>query len=733
MLGDKFLQKGASKAVLIAGTSVSAIFMAAFPATAQEAAGNAPEQIIVTAQRRSERLQDVPLAMSIATSAQLESKAITNVRELGRTAPGLYVASSGPNIQPVIRGVYSSQTAPGNDANVSIYIDGVYQPSQVANGMDLPDVNRIEVLKGPQGTLFGRNATGGAIRIFTQEPSLSAFTGNLNLGYGKYNEFVGKGVLSGPIVEDKLGASISVGYEREDGYSHDVIRNKTSDSTDDISVRTKLLAQLNDALSVEWFGSYLHHHDGDVTAYTTLNGNSVTRTQPGAIIPSAPFTYTSELPPSVKFNQYSTGANVNLETGIGKFTSTTAYSAVKSFYSSDADYSSLNLGFYPIYERQSTFQQELVFASKKFGKFSVTAGGTYYGDTSRYDPLILEGPLVAGAAGVRYGYMRQRTDAYAGFGELTFDVTDRLALIGGIRYTSEKRAASGGFFLTSGRPATLPAIGQPTTFNNATPRASARYRLTDDGDNVYFTYSQGFKSGGFNLAALQAVPFKPEKLISYEVGIKTAPSRMISANIAAFYYDYTNQQVQVVINGVASTTNAAASRIYGTDADITARFSQEFTITAGFSVLDAKYRNFANAPVNVPILLPNSTTPCECGNRSTLMDLSNGQEPYAPKFSGSLTADYKRDLAVGLIDLSASVYYTGAFNFEPLPRITQQPYATLALRGTYQPSNSHFSFYVWGKNVTSTRYKANIFLATLGDGVRYVRPAEFGGGVKYDW
>ena len=735
---QKSLRKSTT-AVALAGISTLAV-MVSGTAMAQQSANVATEEIIVTAQRRAERLQDVPVAISTATAAQLERAGITNMRDLSAMAPGLISTSgAGANLIPTIRGVSSSQTDPGNDANVSLYIDGVYQPDQLINSAGLADIERVEVLKGPQGTLFGRNATGGAIRIWTKSPDLEYANGSVDFSYGRYNETNANVFLSVPLVAGKLAASVSVHYMRIDGYHTNISTNRRTDVSEDQLVRLKLLAQPTDNLKIEAFGMYLFHVDSDATAYTALRGNATARLF-GSLIADQPYTYSSEWPVRLKALTYQTGIKFTLDTDVGEFSSLSAYNSVRSFYTNEADFGDTDLLSYPIWKTQNNFQQELLYNSKKFGDFQLTAGASYYGDTARYDPLILQGTFIGFAFGDTdvYGYMKQRTEAFGIFGEGAWTPTDRLTVTAGVRYSSEKRsaywnAAVFGYAPNPGRPATLSPLGVPTTFNSTTPRASIRYRLTDEGDNVYFTYSHGFKSGGFNMSGLQPVPYKPEKLISYEVGLKTAPSRMISANIAAFYYDYTNQQVMTILNNLNLTTNAASSRMYGADADITARLTDEFTVTVGLSFLDGKYRDFPGAIGHAyTVLVPGEE--CLCGKASVTIDnLAGGRTPFSPKFTASVTATYVKEFSAGTLELSGTLYHSDSYNYEIDGLIKQDGYETLALRSSFTPANSNFTFFAYGRNVTSTKYFANTFLPDTGDGVRYARPATYGGGVKYNF
>jgi iron complex outermembrane receptor protein len=400
---------------------------------------------------------------------------------------------------------------------------------------------------------------------------------------------------------------------------------------------------------------------------------------------------------------------------------------------------------YPITKKQNNFQQEVTFASKKIGDFQVTAGANYYGDTAKYDPLVFEGffiglPLASGGFGIPVvaQYSQQRTDAYGVFGELTYTPTDRITLLAGVRYSNETRDAKGCDCGPPGSaPAVLPPLGK-VTYGSVTPRASIRYRLTDDDDNVYFTFSQGFKSGGFNLSALQTTPFKPEKLTSYEIGLKSSPSRMLSANIAAFYYDYKNEQTMTVHGLTNITSNAGASRVYGADADITARLTKEFTITAGVSLLDNKYTDFPLPAVLIAApgsfgRVPASTDPTSPLYSPFAINLKGQRPANAPTFSSTMTADYKTEFSAGIVDVNATMYYTSKFDFFPYPGPYQSAYATLAARASFQPTDTGFEFYVYGKNLTNHYYIQNMFDGFAGTGARPARPATYGAGFKYDF
>jgi iron complex outermembrane recepter protein len=720
---------GRGRADQSTGAALAALVLVGVPWLAGPAAAAAESEdselsaIIVTAQRRAERLQDVPISIVSVNSVQLEQSGVRDVRDLADVTPGLRQGGSGVNFAPAIRGVTSEQPDPGNDANVATYVDGVYQAGQYANNnLALPDISRIEVLKGPQGTLFGRNATGGAVRIFTREPTLTQPTGLIEVGYGRYNDVLVKGFFSAPVIDNVFGMSLAGNYEKSDGYNRDVLTGARNDGAENRSVRLKLLAKPSDNSTVELFGAYTHSDDSNGVAYSALDGNSAGRLTPGAVIASQPYQFSASQPPTVDSKVATAGLRASMDTSVGEVSSLTTFNHTNTFLFNQADASTANVAGYPLITRLTEDSEELLLSSKQFGWFQFVAGANYYADLGRNDPLHLVGSAFDGDP-VPFGYMKQKTNAYAAFTEWTFTPTDRLTLIAGGRYSREKRVANGGYFATPGRPGDLPLIGE-VTYSKATPRASVRYRLTDDDDNAYFTYSKGFKSGGFNISSLQAVPFKPEDLSSYELGIKTAPNRMFSANISAFYYNYTNQQV-ISIALTTVTSNAAASHIYGADADITARLTKAFSLTIGMAGLSAKYQSYPNAAVNVPIGGPG----CLCGNASAVMDLSGTTLPFSPKFTVTSTASYKKELRAGTVDLSAHVYYTTHYSYTY--GINQAAYTTLGLRAGFQPAGSHFDYYLWGKNISNARYYYSTLISNTGNAVSYVAPATYGAGARY--
>lgn len=713
--------------------AVPACTIIAASALAQSAAGGASavdgpgelEEVIVTAQRRAERLHEVPIAITVQSGEQLDKAGVTNLRDLVAVAPGVRIAGAGANTQPSIRGIQSQQTDPGNDPNVAVYVDGVYQANQIANNVDLPDVRQIEVLKGPQGTLFGRNATGGAIRVFTLEPEFT-LTGRVSLDYGRFNNLIAKGYVSGPLVGDTIAASLSAYREDSDGYHHDIVTGEDDvGGIESTVVRAKLLARPTESASVLLTLGYMDRWDGDTTPYATIGGNAIARLFPGAVFGEKPYEFTTNREAFLDSTVQLASLKMDFDLAAGTLTSVTAYNETDAYYTQDGDASNLDLLYYGLNELQEDFSQELIYSSRKQGRFSVVGGLFYYQADGRYDPLDVLGAL-AGPVPI-FVWSKQVTDAYAVFGELTCDLTDRLSVVGGARYSSEKRTAYGTFQFGEGAEPPMPRIGTKS-WDSFTPRVSLRYRFPAD-DNLYVTYSEGFKSGGFNIAAVSPVPFDPENLDAIEVGVKTSPDRRLTANVAAFYYDYSDQQVMTVANNFNITANAASSEIYGLDADLAARVTDDFTLTAGLALLHAEYDHYPDAVVLEPLM----GADCRCGNSNVVIDASGYTEPRSPSWTLGLTADYTHDFGFGPLGFSATAYHSDEFYWDSNERIREPSYTTVSAQVSWQPADSGFRLSLWGRNLTDEQHSRAVFLLETYDGISYARPRTYGLGVEYSF
>jgi iron complex outermembrane receptor protein len=439
---------------------------------------------------------------------------------------------------------------------------------------------------------------------------------------------------------------------------------------------------------------------------------------PASQLSSRPYEFSSDIDPNVHVDIASVSLRGNIKAGPGTLTTTTAYTHLKAYVLSDLDYSSVRFSqaeFPPVVK---TFEQELVYTTDQLGKFRGTFGAfAYYMKAD--DVLSVNNFLQA-------IWTDEKNSAYAGFGELTYDITDQLSITGGLRYSYEKKKAYATVVLgSSAKPASLPMLGQKS-WGSVTSRASLLYKVTDH-TNVYFTFSQGFKSGAFNVPSLQATPVDPEKVNAYEVGAKSTISRDLSASAAAFYYDYTGLQIPAIISQGArllqALTNATNAEIYGAELNLAWNATEELNFTLGGTYLHARYSSFPNAVVLVP--LPAG------GNASVSKDISGNTMLSSPTWSGSLTGRYTKATNVGTFDFSGIVYYSTKLFFDIGDRITQPAYATVNASLAWRPNDSNWQVKFWGKNLTDHPVLLSTTISSLGDAGHYTPPRTFGVELKY--
>lgn len=723
-------------------------------AHAQEAGAENADQgygdIIVTAQRRSELARDVPISITALSSQQLDAAHITDTTGLEALTPSLKIDRQGNFTAPALRGISATVTGPAMDNNVAIYVDGVYMPSTTAGTFDLPDIERVEVLKGPQGTLFGRNATGGAIQVFTKKPSYTPGA-NFAASYGNYNDVMVKGFVTTPLVADKIAISLSGYYHNSDSYYKNIRPNSSIQGEDSWQIRGKLLMNPTENLEVLLSADYGVHKETFAIYGTPLNGNTITRLlDPNAIIPTQPYQVAvNDVATPEKNKSLDLSARLELTLGSGKLTSLTAYTKRNMSNGLDADMAyapnGLGINYFP-HTFDKYFSQEFNYASDLKGPFNFTLGAYYTDGSGGWDPLGVDAPGTASDISI---YSTQKVRSVAGFGEVYFDVTDKLRLIGGLRYSWERRSFYGtGVFgvYNASSPGALPYVGT-RSWDSFTPRASIKYSLTPT-SNVYFTYSQGFKSGVWNTND----PFSPndvvnpEKIKAYEVGYKGRIGDMLTLETAAFYYDYRNLQTTFVLTLPGQTVplsvlrNAKSARIYGLEADASIRFSDYFDVRLAGAYIDAKYKDFQNTAVIMPCTDYN--TPCSVDGPTPTLAGNNDKVPFnasgtqmirAPKFTGTITANGHVPVGGGKLDLTTSLYVSSSIKYTIEGRVVQPPFAKLDARAAWSPDNSGFTIAIYGKNLTDKGTLGGAFITAVADAVHWAPPRTYGVELSYKY
>jgi iron complex outermembrane receptor protein len=682
------------------------------------------EEVVVTAQKRSERLLDVPMSIAAITGDQLASSGITSTRDLQQMTPGLVTVSNGFAFTPAIRGVSSIGTSPGDETNVSMYLDDVYLGAPMGGLFQLKDIERVEVLKGPQGTLFGRNATGGAIRVVTKAPSFDPHAEvSADYGFDFKTITVGGAVTSG--LTDSIAASLSAAYSDDDGYSEGVgpIAQGRRYAKDKLaSVRGKVLFQLSPELQATVTGDYSDRDSNQIYNWSSKDGRNINERNPAAVIPGE-FQYSGSTTPMA--NMETSGASVDVSwTPSDDFTvrSISAYRDARGVFQTDSDRINLSLGALRLEQKQHNFSQEFNFSGPADRSWSWIAG-LYYYHSNAGNPYFTAYTTDAPNGTVGSSFSDTvKTDAYAGYGELTWNATDDLHITAGGRYTSETKEFR---FADLVRPAGLRTAHEEETWRSPTFRGVVRYDLADDA-NVYVSVSNGFKSGVYNAYALPAIPVSPEKILAYELGTK-ARVAAITLSAAAFAYDYKNIQVQgntLVGNAfVVTLANAAKAKIRGVEVSASGPITDQLGFNVGVSALPkADYSDFDTAQVFVP-------NPVTGGNVNTVpYDASGSRVIRSPRTQVNAGLAYNGLVANGEAVATLNYSYTSSFYWQPGNFTREDPYGLLNARLSWTEPSGVYTFSVWGNNLTDETYS---FYSTVSNAAAVdslARPREFGVG-----
>lgn len=737
---------GLSPLALIAGQAVA-------QDTAPAAQPAAPGEIIVTAQRRSERLVDVPISITALSGETLARTGITSTLELAQVTPGLQLPLNGAYTQPSIRGVSSSGSGLADSSNVAIYVDGVYQPSQTGQAMELPNIEDVEVLKGPQGTLYGQNAAGGAIIINTITPSFTT-KGSLTARYGNYGDKAAQGYVTGPVT-DNLAFALAGAYENRNGFNIDLLHGGHDRGLRTHQVRGKLLWNVGGGASFTFAGFYSVRNDS--TAYASQPYDNISIGTPyvglyGLPTPTKPHEFTQSVEPDILVRSYGASVQGKIPLGdVGTLSTVTAYGNVRAADWQDSDLTGVNLAALgPFIVKQHDFIQELNFLSRKMGGLTLSAGLFYMYNTERYDPYVFnfyDGtayPTVPTTTAVFGNYTQNKRDDYAAYIEANYDITDKLTVTAGGRYSYEQQKILG-----SGYPDPN-MISDPRGtfhFDKFTPRAVIRFK-PDANNSFYASFTQGFKNGFVDAnplnscydptthKAYQCLPLtdavKPEVLTSYEVGYKGKLFDALTLSVAAFHYDYKDIQIYVYepTAGGGRYMNAAKARINGAEFDATYRASHDLTLRVGGVYLDAKYKNFESAEAFVPY----SSVPGGCpaasspgGNCAVSVDASGNRMMRAPKFTLTANVDYEHEMDWGSFGLSANLNYDSGFYFDPVENLRQKRYTLVNAQVFVQPKILHgLRLSVYGKNLTNKNYLSSTLESTVTTGMSYGAPRQYG-------
>ena len=713
----------------IAATSIRAlVFASLFGASAahaqstapadetESAAGEAPDagDIVVTAQRREERLQDVPIAISAFSGQALESAGISSTNDLTQITPSLNFTQSSFSPQPTIRGLGTRGVAAGDESLVPVYIDGVYQPFLGSIATELNNVSRVEVLKGPQGALFGRNSTGGAINIVTLDPDNDEMLRG-SLSYGSYDERILKLYANGG--DDVVAANVAFTLNKDDGYITDLNGGPKKGWVDTWALRTKLLVRPADWLDLIVAYGHVTRDDTLATGQQPYLNNVVTAQTPGVILPTRP-NETSGMGGQLNLRQDSASLTVRADLGFADLTSISAYDNAEQFIDSDVDSTNIERSRLPVDYFARSFMQEL-YLTGETGRLNWIVGGSYFNQDAGYtrQQVITNGnPAGPGSSDVTSNV---GTDSVAIYAQGTYDFTDSLSLTLAGRYTNEHKD----FFIENNiSGATLEAEHRWEVF---TPSATLQYRINSDA-NIYAKAGKGFKSGLFGASTFSTVPVNPENVWQYDLGTKLKLGGWLNANFAAFYTDYTDMQVNIRINNLSTLQNAGAAEIYGIEGELFGRPTRGLNVRLGFSKLWGEFTDFENAVGYEP--LPTG------GNRIITFDATGNKIIRTPLFSVNSGFDYEYELDNGnSLLLSANAYHAGKSYRDADNRIVEGARTLVNGEIGFRLANPNLTFTLWGKNLLDETYTVYVLAGGTADSALYGRPRTFGGRVSFEF
>jgi iron complex outermembrane recepter protein len=701
------------------------------------------KEVVVTAEKRPENVQDVPISITALSGAALAQSGAVNTDDIAHLVPGLNISDVGSGFvsYTYIRGGGTNQVDPGADPSVAYYVDEVYITGTAGLQFDLYDIDHVEVLKGPQGTLFGRNAASGAISVITNQPS-STFSAGLDVDAGSYNSYGAHGFVTGPLTsDDRWLYRVSFNARTAGGYTENLATGRNVDDVHQFGGRVQL-EYVGDTFKFLLTAEGMRARDGMTPQYVA-NGNWSTYLNPAAIaaLPA--------LEPGVgDYRQYydtqgyenqNLGAvtgRLEWKTWMGTVTSISAYRS--STYDRLADYDgTIEDGIALLsHEVDQSFSQELRLAGASDNWHWI--GGLYYYHSQTVTNWLGTTGSAFSLAGVPWSALGVpisgafpltayetddgliTTNSEAAFGQTTYDFTSRFSAMVGGRYLGDQKQDRRSVLGIVDEALGLPgySVDPKASWTSFDPTASLDFKITPD-VLTYFSYAQGFKSGGFQTlepptAQAAATVFAPEKVKSYELGLKSEwLDHRLLADVALFRSDITDQQILVVYSALESlVNNAGATRDDGVDLSLAARPTEHLTLDAKMTYQHARFLVYTDP--------------------ATGRSYAGNAQLRSPDFSGSYSAEYdfalagRGDLALrGEYSYQTKEFFDNA-NTE-LPGLYQPAYGLLNARLTYIPAHGNWSISMWGRNLGNTYYFRNVAiglpsgLAVPGD------PRTFGG------
>lgn len=649
------------------------------------------EQIIVTAVKAGEAdVQSLPMAVSVLSGTRLARMADRNVEQLAARAPGVSFAQNIGLAQLTIRGIGTNSVLTGTDPSSAVYLDGVYLARPAMVLADFLDLDRVEVLRGPQGTLYGRNSLGGAINLISKPPTNDLET-SVRVGGGNDGALRAEARVSGPIVPGRLLASGSILRGVRNGAVRDLDHpDHPLGGEDVIAARGQLRFLLNQRSALHLYGD-VDHRDPAPLWYS-----KILVVKPGVDVdnPTDLHEVRASFPSEGHTSQSGASARFTMDlTPSITLTSLTAFRQVDVEVLFDEDISELDLTVTHVNEMQHQVSEEVTVASRN-SRLTWIGGLFFFSEADRM-PFSFVAPIP------RLDYrIDPRVDAKAGalFGQATFGLTARVAATAGLRYTHERKTIENAGGLYTAAPPITPVPGSSYAYNDGishdawTPKFGLEMQVRDT-VMAYASAARGFKSGGFSPTSTQAGQgFEPEFAWSYEGGVKTAlRTGRARLNVAAFYTDYTDLQVQTSVRPqVIEIANAAEATIRGLEVETATLVGDDVEIGGHVAWLDARYNQYVAIGVGG---VPGDVA----GNR-----LNN-----CPEWSGRLWADWTQSIGrSSVLSLRADATWKTTVFFSPFnDDIQRQPaLGMLDVSAEFGPKHGHWRVAAYARNLTNENF-----------------------------
>jgi iron complex outermembrane recepter protein len=661
------------------------------------------EEIVVTARKREERSQDVPVAVTAIGADAIARSGATNLTDLNGAAPSVSLQNFAIfpfNLTAVIRGVGTADFEPSSDPAVAVLIDGVYQPASNGAAVALFDTESVEMLRGPQGTLFGRNTTAGAILISTKRPK-DTFGVDAQATVGNYGKRDFAAAVTGPLLDHVLDARLAGSTENLDGYFHNY-DGRTLGKLDRYSVRPSLLFTPSENITVFLTGEYAKDKSQTIPgadANTKRNGDNVDSSA-----------YNTTINESLAYDSVGKSVTLNAD-----FTTTpgivTIIAGYRTFeYTGNFDVDATALTTLAVDRTESHTQKSLEarFASKLGGAFDFVSGLSYgehdyeLNYVGRNATFFIGPPFNLSPVGTGLPALTvknaQQVKSFSAYFQGTYKFTEQLSADIGGNYSREKKT----FDFKDATVFFVPAtpLMQEKSWSNVGPKLGLNYKVTQDA-LLYASYSKGFRSGGFNGRAFDPRnlgPYDPEKVDAYEVGLKSEwLDHVLRLNLSTFYNKYSDLQRPFPnFSGYNGTTpnplelvtfNAAGADIKGAEAEVTFVPVQGLTLSGALSYLDAKYNGFKDPASGA--------------------SLDNLKLAFAPKWTGRVAALYQHQLTASWNgEISADYNYASKQETDTQNSSFAQRGATKLLNASLSVGrdDEHLKLTLWAKNLTDEVY-----------------------------